>query len=144
MAALTADRDTLIIAKPSLKGYAVLNETTIYKGSIVAADAGGFLIPATDTAGINVVGVADEHVVSPATDSDGDKKCRVRSGEIYDFAASSITQAMVGDIMYVVDDQTFDDAAGPTNDIAVGVLVEFISTTRGKIFIPTGGTVVLV
>jgi hypothetical protein len=144
MAALTADRDTLIIAKPSLKGYPVLNDTTIFKGGIVAVDATGFLIPATDTAGIRVVGVADEQIVSPSTDADGDKMCRVRSGEIYDFAASSITQAMLGSIMYVVDDQTFDDAAGPTNDIAVGVLIEFISTTRGKVFIPTGGTVVLV
>jgi hypothetical protein len=136
---LTADRDTLIIAKPSLKGYPVLNDTTIYKGGMVCLGTTGYAIPATDTAGLKVLGVADETVISPASDDDGDKKIRVRSGEMYDFAATSITQAMLGDVMYVVDDETFDDAAGATNEVPAGILSEFISTTRGKIFIPTGG-----
>lgn len=138
MAALTADRDTPTISRPSLKGYPVLSNTTIYKGSLVCIDATGYAVPATDTSGLVVVGVADETVISPSTDSDGDKKVRVRSGEIYDFAASSITRAMVGNLMYVVDDQTFDDAAGASNDIPAGILLEFVSTTRGKIFIPMG------
>jgi hypothetical protein len=140
MAALTADRDTLIIAKPSLKGYPVLNDTTIYKGGMVCLDATGYAVSAADTAGLlGVIGVADETVISPSTDADGDKKVRVRSGEMYDFVATSITQAMLGDMMYVEDDQTFDDAAGVTNSVPAGVLSEYISTTRGKIFIPTGG-----
>lgn len=140
MAALTVDRDTLIIAKPTLKGYPVLNDTTIYKGSLVCLDSTGYAIPAADTSGLSgVIGIADEQVASPSTDSDGDKKIRIRSGEIYDFVATSITQAMLGTVMYVVDDQTFDDAAGATNEIAAGILVEYISATRGKIFVPTGG-----
>lgn len=140
MTALTVDRDTLIIAKPTLKGYPVLNNTTIYKGSMVCIDSTGYAVPAADTSGFSgVIGVADEQVASPSTDSDGDKKIRIRSGEIYDFVATSITQAMLGTVMYVVDDQTFDDAAGATNEIAAGILVEYISSSRGKIFVPTVG-----
>jgi len=140
MAALTTDRDTKIIAKPSLKGYPMAANDTIYKGGLVCINSSGYAVPAADTAGFSgVIGVADETVASPSTDSDGDKKIRVRSGEIYDFAATSITQAMLGTVMYVVDDQTFDDAAGATNEIAAGILAEYVSSSRGKIFIPTGG-----
>ena len=138
MAALTKDRDTLTIARPSLKGYPVLNATTIYKGSLVCIDATGYVVPAADTADYRVVGVADETVVSPSTDADGDKKIRIRSGEIYDFAATAITQAMLGDRVYVADDQTFEAASDAANDVLVGTLVEFITATRGKIFIPMG------
>lgn len=133
--AAAADRNTRITAKPSLKGYLVKNNTTIYKGTMVAVDSGGFLIPAANTAGLIVVGVADEKVVSPSTDTSGDKKCRVRSGEMYEFTATSITQAMVGRAMYVADDQTFDDVG--TNDVAAGILVEYVSTTKGSIHIAT-------
>lgn len=140
MAALTTDRDTQVIAKPSLKGYPVLNDTTIYKGGMVCLDPTGYAVPAADTAGlIGVIGVADETVISPATDADGAKKIRVRSGEMYDFVATSITQAMLGDMMYVEDDQTFDDVAGVANSIPAGILAEYISATRGKIYIPVGG-----
>ena len=137
-AALAKDRDTLTITRPQLKGYNVLNNTTIFKGSLVALNAAGWLIPATATAGLKVVGVADEQVVSPVTDAAGAKKCRVRAGELYDFSATSITQAMLGTVMYVVDDNTFDDVPG-VPAVKAGVLVEFISVTRGLIYIVPGG-----
>ena len=35
--------------------------------------------------------------------------------------------------MYAVDDHTFDDAAGPANDIKVGLLVKYVSATKGWI-----------
>lgn len=134
MTALDKSRDTQVIAKPSLKGYLVEENTTIYKGGMVCIDDTGYLVPADDDANFSqVVGVADEGVVTGAGEH---PMLRVRSGEIYDFAASSITQAMVGTTMYVVDDQTFDDTQG---NVIAGVLIEFVSTTRGKIYIPTPG-----
>lgn len=139
MAALTADRDTKIIAKPSLKGYPVAASTTIYKGGMVCLDGDGYAVPAADDSAYSmVIGVADEQVDN-SSGSDGDKDVRVRSGEIYDFVASSITQAMVGTTMYVVDDQTIDDSAGVTHDVIAGVLVEYVSATNGKVHIPTPG-----
>lgn len=137
--ALSADRSTAR-KEIQLLGYPVATNTVIYKGSLVAINAGGYAVPAADTAGfLGVAGVAEEYV-SNNPGANGAKKIRVRSGCAFDLAATSITQAMVGTPMVVVDDQTFDDPAGATNDIPAGKLVQFISTTRGMLFIPLGGT----
>ncbi len=134
MTALATDRDTR--AKDAgLLGYPVAATTTIWKGSLVCVSDTGFLVPAADTAAFRCVGVADETVAN--TGADGAKTCRVRSGKAFLFGATSITQAMVGDTMFAVDDQTFDETS--TNGVPVGRLVQFVSTTSGYIFIPDGG-----
>jgi len=98
----------------------------------VCANATGYAVPAADTAGLRLAGVALEQVDN-STGADGAKNVRVRRHGVFEFDAASITQAMVGDPMYAVDDHTFDDAAGPTNDIKVGVLVKYGSATKGWI-----------
>jgi hypothetical protein len=40
---------------------------------------------------------------------------------------------MVGSSMYVMDDHTIDDASGPNADIRVGILVKYVSDTKGWI-----------
>ncbi|MEW6658163.1 MAG: hypothetical protein AB1424_05860 [Thermodesulfobacteriota bacterium] len=131
MAALTKDRAT-----PYREGievaYSVAAAVKIYAGSLVCANAGGFAAPAADTSGYRLVGVALEQVDNSGG-ADGDKSVRVRRHGIFEFDAASITQAMVGDPMYAVDDHTFDDAAGPTNDVKVGILVKYGSATKGWI-----------
>ncbi|MDD2904280.1 MAG: hypothetical protein PHU44_17780 [Syntrophales bacterium] len=131
MAALTKDRAT-----PYREGieveYPVAASTKIYAGSLVCANATGYAVPAADTAGLRLAGVALEQVDN-STGADGAKNVRVRRHGVFEFDAASITQAMVGDPMYAVDDHTFDDAAGPTNDIKVGVLVKYGSATKGWI-----------
>lgn len=135
MAALTKDRETES-KEPIFRAYPMA-AVKIFKGSLVAINAAGFVAPAADTANFRVVGVADE-LVDNSAGAAGDKKIRVIHGRAFRFAATAITQAMVGQTMYVVDDQTVDDAIG-TNAIQAGVLVEFISATEGWIFIPQGG-----
>ena len=137
MTALAADRNTQSKIG-DLMIYPVEAGEVIYKGALVTVDADGYLMPAQDTSGHRLVGVADEKVDNTGG-ADGDLNCRVASGRKFRFAASSITQAMVNQVMYIVDDQTFDDGNG-TNAIKAGRLVEFISTTEGWIFIPKGGT----
>ena len=137
MAALTANRNTES-KLGDLMIYPVEAGEHIYKGAIVSIDDDGYLMPGADTASHRCVGVADEEVDNTGG-ADGDLNCRVVSGRKFRFAATSITQAMLGDAMFIVDDQTFDDAAGATNDVPCGRLVEFISTTEGWIFIPKGG-----
>lgn len=130
MGALAKDRATAYqegveIALP------VKANTEIFAGSMVCIEgASGYAIPAADAAGNQFMGIAMEYI--PATAGNGSKWVKVRRQGVFDFAASSITQAMVGDIMYVVDDQTFDETS-PGNSVICGRLVEFISTTRGKI-----------
>ena len=135
MTALAADRQTQA-RHAGMQKYPVEAGETIYKGALVTIDNDGYLMPAQDTAAHRVVGVADENVDN-SDGSDGDLDCRVVSGRAFLFVASSITQAMLGDVMFVVDDQTFDETV--TNDVPCGRLVEFVSTTSGYIFIPNGG-----
>lgn len=135
-AALTADRNTESKIG-DIAVYPVSATTQIFKGSLVMVDADGFLIPAADAANGRVVGVADENVDNDPG-SDGDLSCRVVAGRKFRFAATAITQAMVNQCMYIVDDQTFDDSLG-TNAIKAGRLIEFVSTTEGWIYIPKGG-----
>lgn len=108
--------------------------TTIFKGGLVAIEAAsGFAIPASDTAATPVIGVAIEKKVSGG--ANGDTIIRVMADAEWLFVASSITQAMLGTDMVVVDDNTVDDAAGATNDIVAGKLTEFVTTTKGWVYI---------
>lgn len=137
MTALTVDRNTQS-REAYAKQYGVAATTQIYKGSLVCLSATGYLVPAADTAGLSaVVGVADENVLGT---TDGVKVCRVVSGRAFRFGATSITVAMHGTTMFVVDDQIMDDAVGSANGIVVGTLLERISATEGWVFIPHGGS----
>lgn len=131
MTALTRDRVTSYREGVEMD-FPVAAGTKIFAGSLVCVNADGFAVPAADTSGYVFVGVALEQVDNSAG-ANGAKSLRVRREGVFEFDAASITQAMVGDPMYVVDDHTFDDAAGPTNDIKVGLLVKYASTTKGWI-----------
>ncbi len=129
---LDAARNTRIITKPSLKGYRMVEESTIFKGGMVCLNNDGWAVSAANTLGFSrVIGVADETRTAGTGET---PMVRVRSGEIYDFDAIGLAQGDVGNTMHVVDDHTFRLVT--TNDITAGVLVEFIGNTRGKIHIP--------
>ena len=131
MAALTKDRAT-----PYREGgeveYPGAAAVKVFAVSLVCANSAGYAAPAADTSGFRLAGVALEQVDN-TTGANGAKSVRVRRRGVFEFDAASITQAMVGDPMYAVDDHTFDDAAGPTNDIKVGILVKYGSSTKGWI-----------
>lgn len=135
MALLSADRITLR-KDPNLKSYPIKTATKIYSGGIVAVDVNGFALPAADASGLRVVGVAKETIDN--TGADGALSINVERNVSFLFDASSITQAMVNKVMYVVDDHTFDDAVG-TNGIKAGRLLEYVSTTKGWILIQEAG-----
>ena len=139
MAAATASIATRTRGIPySRIAFPVNALSQIYKGALVALDSTGHAVAATDAAGTNgIIGIAGHDALGGA--SDGDTWVAVLSGCAFELTASSITQAMLGTVMYVVDDATFDDAAGATNELPCGVLVEFISVTKGFIWIPSGG-----
>jgi len=128
MAALTADRETTR-KEDSIKSFPVAATTQIYKGSLVMLNSAGYLVPGADISGAKFAGVAYEKVLGGA--AAGDKWCKVYRTGVFDFAASGLSQANVGDPMYMSDDQTFALASAMINDITCGVLVEYISATRG-------------
>ena len=131
MSALTRDRAT-----PYREGieveYPVAANTKIYAGSLVCVNAAGYAAPAADTSGYRFTGVAMEQA-NNSDRSDGGQTVRLRRAGVFEFDAVSITQGMVGAAMYAADDHTFDDAAGSTNDIKVGLLVKYVSATKGWI-----------
>ncbi len=127
--ALSADRNTTYregveIAVP------VAASTKIYAGSLVMVDANGYAVPGADTANCKFIGVALQQVDN-SSGGNGDKQVVVRRQGVFDFKGSSLTQAMVGSPMYLVDDETFAPASVTTNDIPCGRLVQYISGTRG-------------
>jgi hypothetical protein len=131
MAGLTRDRATAYRDGIEVE-YPVAAATKIYAGSLVCVDGNGFAVPAADSSGYRFVGAAMEQVDN-GSGANGEKVVRVRRTGVFEFDAASITQAMVGNAMYAVDDHTFDDATGPTNDVKVGVLVKYVSATQGWI-----------
>jgi hypothetical protein len=112
-----------------LQSFPVEATTQIYKGAMVCTNAAGYLVAGADTAGYKFEGIAYENVLGT---TQGAKTCRVWTLGRYLLTATSITQAMVGRQMYLVDDATFDDVT-VTNFINIGKLAEYVSTTSGWI-----------
>lgn len=129
MAALTKDRATPYRDGIELD-FPVAANTKIYAGSLVCANSTGYAVPAADTAGLKFAGVALEQADNIGA-ANGALTVRLRRSGAFQFDAASITQAMVGTAMYIVDDHTMDDASGPTNDIRIGVLVKYVADTQG-------------
>jgi len=102
----------------------------IYKGGLVTTDASGLALAGQATAGHKFAGVAAEKVDD--SDGAGTEWCRVFTRGLFKFTATSITQVMVGQMMYLQDDNTIDDVPA-TVSIPCGVLVEYVSTTSGWI-----------
>jgi hypothetical protein len=131
MSGLTRDRATAYREGIEVE-FPVAAATKIYAGSLVCLNGDGFGVPAADASGFRFVGVAMEQQDN-GSGANGEKVVRVRRTGVFEFDAASITQAMAGDAMYALDDHSFDDAAGATNDVKVGVLVKYVSATKGWI-----------
>lgn len=135
MTALAQDRNTMrkfeerILADDAL----IAANTTVWNGSLTANNAAGALIPASDTAGITVVGVAQRRMVN-ATGAAAKvvPPAKVAAG-VYKFATTggnALTAVDVGKNAYVLDDQTVVRAAGTVNSIIAGT-VESIDPDGG-------------
>ncbi len=126
-AALSADAN-IPYKEDGLQSFPVAGSSTqIYKGAITCLNSSGYLVAGANTAGLRFAGIAYENVLNAG--SNGDYNCKVFTRGVHLLTATSITQAMVGQFMYIVDDATVDDAVG--NGICVGRLVEYVSTTSG-------------
>lgn len=111
--------------------FPVAASVTIYKGALVQMDAAGRAIPAASGAGGPIVGVAIETVVGGAVA--GANNVRVDADAEFLFTASSITLAMQGTDMLVVDDNTVDETSASSS--AVGKMTQFISTTQAWVYV---------
>ena len=83
----------------------VAADEVIYLGAHVCFNTSGYAVPAAAVAGYKYAGWAQEKVDNTGG-ADGDKTVIVRRVGQVKTVASGLTQAKVGDAMYVVDDQT--------------------------------------
>ena len=108
MSALTQSRDT-IERVPSVRRFVA--GAAIHCGALVAVNADGEAVPASDSAGLKVVGRAEHSAAEDAT-------ILVRTG-CFAYDGTGITRADLGATVYVVDDQTVAKSGG-TNSIVAG------------------------
>jgi hypothetical protein len=101
--------------------HKVAASTQIYKGAIVSVSATGFLIPAADTVGTLVVGIANANVDNTGG-ADGALSCLVQKGVAgLRGGATPPTQAHVGRSVEVADDAGIN-ILGTGNSISAGTL----------------------
>jgi hypothetical protein len=137
MADLAVDRAT---PKRCIRGciqVPVYANTKIYAGVIVAINSSGYAVNAPNASGARVVGVSkaqvDNTTATGGAGLSGSKSVEVEWG-IFEFDASSIAVTDVGAPMHAIDNHTIDETYA-TNDIQCGVLVRFISATKGEVLI---------
>jgi hypothetical protein len=110
--------------------FPVAANTAIPQNTLVRASTTGWALPCADTAGMKFVGVSKE-AADNTGGANGDIWVTAYQQGNFEFAAQSLTQAMVGSSMYVINGSTMDDATGPTNDVRLGILSRYVSATEG-------------
>lgn len=139
MAASTAARfDLASVQEVSSLTFPVAASTTIYQGTLVAINAAGNALAAADTAGLVVVGIANQ-TVNNAGGAAGALSIEVQplqtlnNVEVY---AVNPLQTWVGFLVYIVDDHTAALATSTANDIVLGRVVQVNQTgASGKILV---------
>jgi len=110
--------------------FPVVAADIIYAGSLVCVNAAGYALPGSDTAGLIFQGIAVEQVDNSLGDA-GDKTVVLRRrGLIKMTLGTAISQANVGDNVFLVDDESVDIAAQTTNDIFCGIIAGYIDSTH--------------
>lgn len=122
--ALTADRmikrrDAVQFQDP------VAAATTIFTGALVCLNAAGFAVPGATATGLVARGVCEEQVANPG--SAGDEVVNTRAG-CFNFRnsadADEITRAHIGDVAYIVDDETVAATDGTASRSAAGRIAD--------------------
>ncbi|MBN1830285.1 MAG: hypothetical protein JW884_14225 [Deltaproteobacteria bacterium] len=103
---------------------------TIYAGALVSVNADGYVIAGADTASTIFVGIAREYVDN-SSGSDGDETVTVqRAGVFKMLFGTAISEANVGDNVFIADDATVDLTANVTHNIYVGIIAKYIDSTH--------------
>lgn len=114
-------------------GFPVINADIIFGGSFVCVNAAGYALPGSDTAGLIFEGVA-LHRADNSLGSAGDIQVTLRRrGLVKATLATAITQANVGDNVFLVDDESVDLAGNTTNDIFCGIIAQYLDATHAMI-----------
>lgn len=124
MSALTADRNTAsqyadVVSVPVAAG------AVIFAGSLVVANAAGYAAEGSTATGLTYLGRADEYQNNTGG-ANGAINVRVRRKDAFYWANSAtdpVTQASLGKVCYIVDDQTVSATNGTNTESAGGIVV---------------------
>lgn len=114
-----------------LLSHPVVASDIIYAGAITKHNAAGFLAPMAAEAGAAFAGISIEKVDN-STGSAGDLECLVKKEGAFVMQGTGFSQADVGSIVYASDDTTVSTTQG-SNELAVGVISQFISSTEVRV-----------
>ncbi len=122
--ALTSDRNTPM-SDAELISVPMATNTTIYAGSLVAANGSGYAVPGSTATTLTALGRAEERKTNSG--ANGAALILVRRGKSFKFKNSSgdpVLQATLGKTCYIVDDETVSatNAGGNTQSAAGKVL----------------------
>jgi len=125
MVALTEGRMTPF-RDGDLRNFPVAASAVIYAGAMVAINATGYLVPASTSTTLKVVGRAEAEVDN-ASGADGALSCETRTG-IFQYANSAaadlIARSDIGANCYAVDDQTVAKTDGTTTRSVAGKIFD--------------------
>ncbi len=145
MTALTKDRNTRTKAGGARRHGTrdVAANAVIFLGALIAKDAAGNLVAASDAAAVEIVGISEEHVDNTGGAA-GAKKCAYVTGLEVELEndGGTIVKANLGRACFVADDQSVTDAAASSNNVYVGVVQEF-TTTKVWVFVDEANAPVL-
>ena len=109
------------------------DSVTLVKGELVGIlNADGLAVKAVS--GATVVWIAGIAAETKTSGTGGADWIQVEYDREYLFAATSITQAMVGDPMLIVDNNLIDETSAAS--AVVGKLTEYVSNTSGWVYVP--------
>lgn len=124
MTALVADRNTPMKAG-NLISVPLAAGVKIFAGSLVAATAAGLATPGATAATLTYLGRAEEQIDNTSGAASA-KSVLVRKGEAFKFAnlaADPVTQASMGKVCYIADDQTVALTNGGATRSAAGTVI---------------------
>lgn len=134
MAAITARKDVRR-QEANILHFKVKAGESIPAGALVVL-SGGYAQNGTDTANAVFVGVASEKCDN-TTGANGDKEVYVWTYGVVDVVAGfSAAQTDVGALVVLTDNQTV--AKTSTNSVAVGRVVERLSSSKVRVLLNTG------
>ena len=122
--ALTEDRNTPM-QDGELIAVPVAASKKIFAGSLVAANSSGYATPGAVATTLTYLGRAEEQVDNSAG-ANGDVTVNVRRKKVFKFknyGSDLVTQAELGKVCYIVDDETVAKTNGTSTRSAAGTVV---------------------
>lgn len=121
-AAATADLNTLERSGKDIGIYASSN--IFYRGTLVCEDGNAVAVPAADASGYCCIGMVAEYLDNTGANYSSTKVLRVKRGVFRWTNGDSFTDANIGDLAYIEDNQTVQKGSSATYDIVAGVIID--------------------